>query len=148
MKLKVLKKFADKYDRSIKYEVGDILHTEETERANDLVNRGLAEVVKDEEDPDNDDETGTKEGIPPADDPGSNPGEEKDAGSTVENPAAGQNNGDPETQNEQQDADVQNGTEDPSGDAPSDTDETPSDTDEAPSDAEKATKKSPKKKED
>lgn len=138
MKLRVLKKFADKYDRSIKYEVGDILHTEETERANDLVNRGLAEVVKDE-DPDNDDETGTKEENPPADDPGSNPGE--DAGSTVEDPAAGQNNGDPETQNEQQDADVQNGTEDPSGDAPSDTDE-------APSDAEKATKKSPKKKED
>lgn len=140
MKLKVLKKFADKYDRSIKYEVGDILHTEETERANDLVNRGLAEVVKDEEDPDNDDETGTKEENPPADDPGSNP-EGTDAGSTVEDPAAGQNNGDPETQNEQQDADVQNGTEDPSGDAPSDTDE-------APSDAEKATKKSPKKKED
>ena len=147
MKLKVLKHFADKYDRSIKYEVGDILHTDETERVENLVSRGLVEVVGDEN-PDDEDETGTKEENPPADDPGSNPGEGTDAGSTVEDPAAGQNNGDPETQNEQQDADAQNGTEDPSGDAPSDTDETPSDTDEAPSDAEKATKKSPKKKED
>ena len=147
MKLKVLKHFADKYDRSIKYEVGDILHTDETERVENLVSRGLVEVVGDEN-PDDEDETGTKEDNPPADDPGSNPGEGTDAGSTVEDPAAGQDDGDPETQNEQQDADAQNGTEDPSGDAPSDTDETPSDTDEAPSDAEKATKKSPKKKED
>ena len=137
MKLKVLKHFADKYDRSIKYEVGDILHTDETERVENLVSRGLVEVVGDEN-PDDEDETGTKDNAP-SDDQGDNQGE--DAGSTVEDPAAGQNDGDPETQNEQQDADVQNGTEDPSGDAPSDTDE-------APSDAEKATKKSPKKKED
>lgn len=144
MKLKVLKHFADKYDRSIKYEVGDILHTDETERVENLVSRGLVEVVGDEN-PDDEDETGTKDNAP-SDDQGDNQGE--DAGSTVEDPAAGQDDGDPETQNEQQDADAQNGTEDPSGDAPSDTDETPSDTDEAPSDAEKATKKSPKKKED
>ena len=76
----------------------------------------LVEVVGDEN-PDDEDETGMKDNAP-SDDQGDNQGE--DAGSTVEDPAAGQNNGDPETQNEQQDADVQNGTEDPSGDAPSD----------------------------
>ena len=38
----------DKYDSSILYKKGDELITDEKERADDLVKRGLAHIVKDE----------------------------------------------------------------------------------------------------
>lgn len=88
MKLIVTKKFTDKYDHSIKYEVGDILHTEEVARVENLVSRGLVKVAEDETSDSDNDETG-KEENPPTDNQGG-PGE--NAG-TVEDPAAGQTDG-------------------------------------------------------
>lgn len=39
----------DKYDSSILYKKGDELITDEKERADDLVKRGLAHIVEDEQ---------------------------------------------------------------------------------------------------
>ena len=42
-------KMQDKYDSSILYKKGDELITDEKERADDLVKRGLAHIVEDEQ---------------------------------------------------------------------------------------------------
>ena len=51
MKYKLIidaKEMRDKYDSSILYKKGDELITDEKERADDLVERGLAHIVEDE----------------------------------------------------------------------------------------------------
>ena len=51
MKYKLIidaKEMQDKYDSSILYKKGDELVTDEKERADDLVARGLAHIVEDE----------------------------------------------------------------------------------------------------
>ena len=43
--VKVTEDFLDKFDTSVRYEVGTVLEFEE-ERAKDVVNRGLAEFIE------------------------------------------------------------------------------------------------------
>lgn len=45
MKVKVISPFNDRYDLSIRHNIGDILDWDDQNRINDCVNRGLVEAV-------------------------------------------------------------------------------------------------------
>lgn len=60
MKLKVLVPFRDKIDHKTQYRPSDTLSTDDVSRANDLIRRGLCELVS----PDNG-ETETESGVKP-----------------------------------------------------------------------------------
>lgn len=51
MKLRVLREFADKFDGTKIYKVGETLETDDKERVKDLTERRLAEVIAEEENP-------------------------------------------------------------------------------------------------
>ena len=45
MKLKVLKPFTDRFDKHVKYKIGDTLHSDDRERIANLIARGLCMVL-------------------------------------------------------------------------------------------------------
>ncbi len=45
MQLKVLKEFTDKHDLSVRYKPGDVLVSDDVERIDNLIERGLCSVV-------------------------------------------------------------------------------------------------------
>ena len=54
MRLKVLAPFKDKNDHETVYQSGDVLSTDEIGRVNDLVRRGLCEIVSVEKEEESD----------------------------------------------------------------------------------------------
>lgn len=49
MKVKVLKRFLDKYDNSVEYEAGQILEWNDQNRIADCTTRGLVELIPEPE---------------------------------------------------------------------------------------------------
>ena len=46
MKIKVLKPFRDKFERSIRHEPGTVIDIDDKERADDIISRGLGKAMK------------------------------------------------------------------------------------------------------